>query len=169
MKKIIITLIFALVALISIFSGVAVQKNHSEKYVQTYATLMYEEKKTKMPSKFTYVYSADGKKYTATKDGGIKRNERRLSYKKALPSKYHFGHITLATKVLFFVGILSAMIFIYAVFAIFNLSFAGKIPPCIFLYYVAGIAFLTESFIITAITALFTIAIIAVCLTAKDN
>lgn len=169
MKKIIITIFFALVAVISVFSGVAVQKNHSEKYVQTYATLMYEEKKTKMPSKFTYVYSADGKKYTATKEGGIKLNERNISYKKALPSKYHFGHITLAAKVLFFVGILSAMIFLYAVFAIFNLSFAGKIPPCIFLYYVAGIAFLTESFIITAITALFTVGIIVVCLSTKNN
>ena len=101
MKKIIITVIFGLVALISIFSGLTVQKNHSEKYVQTYATLIYEEKKTKMPSKFTYVYSANGKKYTATKEGDIRLSERRLSYKKELPLKYHFGYATFATKVLF--------------------------------------------------------------------
>ena len=62
------------------------------------------------------------------------------------------------------------MIFLYAIFGeILNLSFAGKIPPCIFLYYVAGIAFLTGSFLATVITILLTIIIIAVYFTAKDN
>lgn len=170
MKKIIITVILGLIAVISIFSGVTMQKSHVEKYVQTKATLIYEEKKTKLPSTFTYLYSADGRKYTATKTGGISLSERSISYNKALPSDYHFGYIASVTKVLLFIGILFAMITLYALFGlILDLSFAEKILPCIFLYYVAGIAVLTESGLATVLIALFTVGIIAVCLTVKKE
>lgn len=167
-KKIITAVVMALISAILIFSGVILQKSHSEKYVQTTATLVYEETRTRLPSIFTYLYSADGRTYTVYKTGGIRLHERNISYNKAVPSINHFGHIALVTKILFFTGILFAMITLYIILKkIFNLSFAGSIPPCIFLYYVAGIAFLTESFLITALTALFTIIIIAVCLTVK--
>lgn len=170
MKKIITTAIMGLFAVISIFSGVTMQKSHAEKYVHTKATLIYEEKKTKLPSTFTYLYSADGRKYTATKKGGIRLSERNISYNKALPSDYHFGYIALITKILMFIGILFAMLAIYALFGvILNLSFAEKMLPCIFLYYVAGIAVLTESGLATMLIALFTVGIIAVCLTVKKK
>ncbi len=171
MKKVIITtVIMGLIAVISIFSGVTMQKSHTEKYVQTKATLIYEEKKTKLPSTFTYLYSADGRKYTATKKGGISLSERNISYNKAWPSDYHFGCIAPVTKVLLFIGILFAMITLFALFGlILDLPFAEKMLPCIFLYYVAGIAVLTESGLATVLLALFTAAIIAVCLTVKKN
>ncbi|MDE7097567.1 MAG: hypothetical protein K2O60_00275, partial [Ruminococcus sp.] len=146
------------------------QKSHAKKYVQTKATLIYEEKKTKLPSKFTYLYSADGRKYTATKKGGIRLSERNISYNKALPSDYHFGYIALIVKILLFIGILFAMLTLYALFGlILDLPFAEKMLPCIFLYYVAGIAFLTESGLATVLIALFTVAIIIVCLTVKKK
>ncbi len=170
LKKIIITVIIALTAVISIFSGVAIQKNYSEKYVQTKATLIYEKKITKLPSEFTYLYIVDGRNYTANKTGGISLSERNLSYNKALPSDYHFGYIAPVTKVLLFIGILFGLIALYALFGlILELSFAGRMLPCIFLYYVAGIAVLTESGLVTTLTALFTVAIIAVCLTVKKD
>ncbi|MDE6787889.1 MAG: hypothetical protein K2J47_01025 [Ruminococcus sp.] len=171
MKKVIITTaIMGLIAVISIFSGVTMQKSHAEKYVQTKATLIYEEKKTKLPSTFTYLYSADGRKYTATKEGGISLSERNISYNKALPSNYYFGYIAPVTKVLLFIGILFAMITLFALFGlILDLPFAEKMLPCIFLYYVAGISFLTESGLATVLIALFTVGIIAVCLTVKKN
>lgn len=170
MKKAIITVIFALISAVSIFFGVIIQKNHSEKYVQTRATLIYEETRTKLPSIFTYLYSADSKKHTAIKTGGIRLSERNISYNKALPSDYHFGYIEPVAKVLLFIGILFAMITLFALFRlILNLSFAYKILPCIFLYYVAGIAVLTESGLATAVITLFTVMIIAVCLTVKKE
>lgn len=169
-KRIITTVIMGLIAVISVFSGVTMQKSHSEKYVHTKATLIYEKKKTKLPSKFTYLYSADGRKYTATKEGGISFSERNISYKKASPSNYHFGCIAPVTKLLLFIGILFAMITLYALFGvILSLSFAEKILPCIFLYYIAGIAVLTESGLATILSAFFTVAIIAVCLTVKKE
>lgn len=169
-KKAIITAIMGLIAVISIFSGVAVQKSHAEKYVQTKAVLIYEEKKTKLPSKFTYLYSADGRKYTAYKEGGISFSERNISYNKALPSDYHFGYTAPVTKVMLFIGILFAMLALYALFGlILNLPFAENMLPCIFLYYIAGIAFLTESGLVAMLTALFTAAVIAVCLTVKKE
>lgn len=169
-KAIITTVIMGLIAVVSIFSGVTIQKSHAEKYVQTKATLIYEEKKTKLPSKFTYLYSADGRKYTATKKGGISLSKRNISYNKALPSDYHFGYIATVVKVLLFIGILFAMLTLYALFGvILNLSFAEKMLPCIFLYYVVGIAVLTESGLATMLIALFTIGIIAVCLTVKKT
>lgn len=170
MKKIIITVIWGLIAVISIFSGVIIQKSHSEKYVPTKATLIYEKKIAKLPSKLIYMYSADGKNYTANKEGGISFSERTISYNKALPSLYHFGYIAPVAKVLLFIGILFGLIALYALFGIIlDLSFAGKMLPCIFLYYVAGIAFLTESGLVTLLTALFTVMIIAVCLTGKKT
>ncbi len=171
MKKVIITtVIMGLSAVVSILSGVNVQKSHTEKYVRTKAMLIYEEKKTKLPSTFTYLYSADDKKYTAIKNGGISLSERNISYNQAWPSDYHFGYIAPVTKVLLFIGILFAMITLYALFGlILDLPFAEKMLPCIFLYYVAGIAFLTESGLATLLIALFTVAIIAVCLTVKKN
>lgn len=171
MKKVIIaTVIMGLIAVVSIFSGVTMQKSHVEKYVHTKATLIYEEKKTKLPSKFTYLYSADGRKYTATKEGGIRLSERNISYNKALPSDYHFGYIALIVKILLFIGILFAMLTLYTLFGlILDLPFAEKMLPCIFLYYVAGIAFLTESGLATVLIALFTVGIIAMCLTVKKN
>ncbi len=170
MKKIIITVILGLIAVISIFSGVIIQKSHSEKYVPTKATLIYEKKIAKLPSKLIYMYSADGKNCTANKEGGISFSERTISYNKALPSLYHFGYIAPVAKVLLFIGILFGLIALYALFGIIlDLSFAGKMLPCIFLYYVAGIAFLTESGLVTLLTALFTVMIIAVCLTGKKT
>ncbi len=170
MKKIITTVFLGLIAVISIFSGVTMQKSHSEKYMQTQATLIYEKKITKLPSTFTYLYSADGRKYTATKKGGIRLSERNLSYNKALPSKYYFGHTVPVAKVLLFIGILFAMIALYALFkVILNLSFSDKMLPCIFLYYVVGIAFLTESGLIALLSALLAIIIIAVCLPTKKD
>lgn len=170
MKKAIITVVFALISAISIFFGVTMQRNHTEKYVQTRATLIYEKTRTKLPSTFTYLYSADGRKYTATKDGGIRLGERNISYNKALPSDYHFGYIEPVAKVLLFIGILFAMITLFALFGlILNLSFAYKILPCIFLYYVAGIAVLTESIFITLLITLFTVMIIAVCISVKKS
>lgn len=170
MKKIIITVFLGLIAVISIFSGVTMQKSHSEKYVQTKAMLIYERKITKLPSTFTYSYSADGRKYTATKKGGIRLSERSLSYNKALPFKYHFGWLSSGTKILLFIGILSAMITLYVVFGvILNLSFADKMLPCIFLYYVVGIAVITESGLLALLSALLAIIIIAVCLTTKKD
>lgn len=169
MKKIITTVFLGLIAVISIFSGVAMQKSHSEKYVQTQATLIYEKKITKLPSTFTYLYSVDGRKYTATKKGGIRLSERNLSYNKALPFKYHFGCIAPVAKVLLFIGILFAMTALYVLFGILNLSFADKILPCIFLYYFAGIAVLTESVFIALLSAFLTIIIIAVCLSVKKD
>ena len=169
MKKI-ITVILGLIAVTSIFSGVIIQKNHSEKYVPTKATLIYEKNIAKLPSKLIYMYRADGKNYTANKEGGISFSERTISYNKALPSLYHFGYIAPVAKVLLFIGILFGLIALYALFGIIlDLSFAGKMLPCIFLYYVAGIAFLTESGLVTILTALFTVMIIAVCLTGKKN
>ncbi len=169
-KKIIITVIIALTAVISIFFSITMQKSYSEKYVQTKATLIYEKKITKLPSEFTYLYIADGRKYTATKTGGIGLSERNLSYNKTLPYVYHFGYIAPVAKVLLFIGILFGLIALYALFGIIlDLSFAGKMLPCIFLYYVAGIAVLTESGLVTLLTAFFTVVIIAVCLTAKKN
>lgn len=159
-----------LIAVISVFSGVTMQKSHSEKYVHTKATLIYEEKKTKLPSKFTYLYIADGRKYTAVKKGGISLSERNISYNKAVPSNYHFGYIAPVAKLLLFIGILFAMITLYALFGvILSLSFAEKILPFIFWYYVAGIAVFTESGLATVLTALFTVAIIVICLTNKKN
>lgn len=170
MKKIIITVIMGLIAVLSIFSGVTMQKSHAEKYVYTKATLIYEEKKTRLPSTFTYLYSADGRKYTAIKKGGIRLSERNVSYNKALPSDYHFGYIALIVKILLFIGILFAMLTLYILFGvILNLSFAEKILPCIFLYYVVGIAILTESDLVTMLIALFTVGIIAMCLTVKKK
>ncbi|MDE7364945.1 MAG: hypothetical protein K2N27_08730 [Ruminococcus sp.] len=170
MKKIIITVILGLIAVIFIFSGVTIQKSHAEKYVQTKAILIYEEKKTKLPSTFTYLYSADGRKYTAVKTGGIRLSERNISYNKALPSDYHFGYIATVVKILLFIGILFAMLTLYALFVlILHLSFAEKMLPYIFLYYVAGIAVLTESGLVTMLTALFTVGIIAMCLTVKKK
>ncbi|MDE5764017.1 MAG: hypothetical protein K2I00_03525 [Ruminococcus sp.] len=170
MKKIVITAFFALISVISIFSGVTMQKSHAEKYVQTQATLIYEEKKTKLPSIFTYLYSADGRKYTATKKSAIGFTERNISYNKVSPSNYHFGYIAPMVKVLLFIGILFSMITLFAFFGlILDLPFAEKMLPCIFLYFVAGIAFLTESGLVTVLTAFFTVVIIAVCLTAKKN
>lgn len=169
-KKIIITVIITLIAVISIFSGVIMQKSHSEKYMYTKASLIYERKITKLPSEFTYLYIADGRKYTANKTGGISLSERNLSYNKALPTDYHFGYIEPVTKVLLFIGILFGLIALYALFGvILDLSFADKMLPCIFLYYVAGIAVLTESGLATVLIALFTVGIIAVCLTVKNN
>ncbi len=169
-KKIIITVIIALIAVISVFFGVTMQKNHSEKYVYTKASLVYEKRRTKLPSILTYSYSADGKTYTVNKTGGISLSERNISYNKALPSDYHFGYIAPVAKVLLFIGILFGLIALYALFGvILDLSFADKMLPCIFLYYVAGIAVLTESGLATVLIALFTVAIIAVCLTVKNN
>lgn len=169
-KKIITTVVLALISVILIFSGVILQKNHSEKYVQTIATLVYSEKKTRLPAVMTYLYSADGRTYTLEKKGGIELSERNISYDKEFPSVCHFGHVALVAKILFFIGILFAMITLYVILAvIFNLSFADKMLPCIFLYYVAGIAFLTESGLATLLTALLTIMIIAVCLTVKKD
>lgn len=170
MKKIIITVFFGLIAVISIFSGVTIQKSHSEKYVQTKATLVYEKKRTNLPSTFTYSYSADGRKYTATKEGGIRLSERSLSYKKALPFKYHFGWLSFGTKALLFIGIFSVIITLYILFGVIsNLSFADKMLPCIFLYYVVGIAVITESGLLALLSALLAIIIIAVCLTTKKD
>lgn len=170
MKKVVVTVVFALISAVSIFFGVTMQKSHSEKYVQTKATLIYEKTRTKLPSTFTYLYSADNKKYTATKEGGIRLSERNISYNKALPSDYCFGYIEPVAKVLLFIGILFAMLTFFALFGlILNLSFADKMLPCIFLYYVAGIAVLTESIFATLLIALFTLAIIAVCLSVKKS
>lgn len=43
-KKAIITVTFALISALSIFTGVMIQKSYSEKYVQTSAALLYEKK-----------------------------------------------------------------------------------------------------------------------------
>lgn len=169
-KKITVTMILALIAVICIFFGATMQRNHSEKYVRTKAMLVYEKKHTKMPSDFTYAYSADGKTYTAFRTGSISLSERSLSYNKAVPSIYYFGHVAFVTKLLLFIGTLFAMITTFFLFGvIFELSFADKLLPFIFLYYVVGTAFLTESLLATILIALFTVMIIAVCVSVKKS
>ena len=168
MKKAIITVTFALISALSIFTGVMIQKSYSEKYVQTSAALLYEKRRTKMPSILTYVYLVDDKSYTIDKTSNF--SKRNISYDKITPNFAYFGHTAPAAKVLLFIGTLFAMITLFVLFGlIFNLSFAYKMQPCIFLYYTAGIAVLTESILATLLIAFFTFMIIAICVSATKS
>ena len=169
-KKIIITVTFALISAVSIFTGVIVQKYHSENYVQASAALLYEKRRTKMPSILTYVYRVDDKSYTINKTSHFAISKRNISYDKITPNSAYFGHTAPAAKVLLFIGTLFAMITLFVLFGlILNLSFAYKMLPCIFLYYAAGIAVLTESVLATLLIAFFTLMIIAVCVSVNKN
>lgn len=169
-KKVVITVILALISALSIFSGVMIQKHHSENYVQTSASLMYEKKRTKMPSILTYVYRVDDKSYTINKESNFAFSHRNISYDKITPDFAHFGHTAPAAKVLLFIGTLFAMLAVFILLGlILNLAFAYKLLPCVFLYYVAGIAVLTESVLATFLIAFFTLMIIAVCVSVNKN
>lgn len=169
-KKVIITITFALISVLSIFSGAIIQKYHSEKYVQTSASLLYEKSRTKMPSILTYVYRVDDKSYTINKTSHFAFSKRNISYDKITPNFAHFGHTAPAAKVLLFIGTLFAMITLFVLFGlILNLSFAYKMQPCIFLYFTAGIAVLTESVLAALLIAFFTLMIIAVCISVNKN
>lgn len=169
-KKAIITVILALISTLSIFTGVMIQKSYSEKYVQTSAALLYEKRRTKMPSILTYVYLVDDKSYTIDKTSNFSFSKRNISYDKITPNFAYFGHTAPAAKVLLFIGTLFAMITLFVLFGlIFNLSFAYKMQPFIFLYYTAGIAVLTESILATLLIAFFTFMIIAICVSATKS
>ncbi|MBQ6944622.1 MAG: hypothetical protein IJN43_09880 [Ruminococcus sp.] len=145
MKKFIMIIFFILSAL-SIIGGVARQKEYSENYVRTKATLVFEERKIKLPSKYTYVYKVGDNSYVAIKENGLELSRRNIYYRKDLPSSYRFGYIEVFAKILFFMGIFFALIAVYILAGhILYVSFASKILLCIFLCFTVGMFFLTGS------------------------
>ncbi|MBR5514525.1 MAG: hypothetical protein IKV85_11170 [Ruminococcus sp.] len=145
MKKFIMIIFFILSAL-SIIGGVARQKEYSENYVRTKATLVFEERKLKLPSTYTYVYKVGDNSYVAIKENGLELSRRNIYYRKDLPSSYRFGYIEVFAKILFFMGIFFALIAVYILAGhILYVSFASKILMCIFLCFTVGMFFLTGS------------------------
>lgn len=145
MKKFIMIIFFILSAL-SIIGGVARQKEYSENYVRTKAMLVFEERKLKLPSKYTYVYKVGDNSYVAIKENGLELSRRNIYYRKDLPSSYRFGYIEVFAKILFFMGIFFALIAVYILAGhILYVSFASKILLCIFLCFTVGMFFLTGS------------------------
>lgn len=148
MKKFIMIIFFILSAL-SIIGGVARQKEYSENYAKTKATLYHREFKNMGRNSSTiyhYIYKVGDNSYVAIKENGLELSRRNIYYRKDLPSSYRFGYIEVFAKILFFMGIFFALIAVYILAGhILYVSFASKILICIFLCFTVGMFFLTGS------------------------